>query len=394
VTVEELQKFSKTLTLLYVEDNADTRVMTEVLLREYFDTIITASNGKEGLEKFTAEDIDIVITDINMAQMDGLSMAREIKAIDENIPVLIFSAYNDSESFMEAIKIGIDGYLVKPIDMEQIYHTLNRALKAVKAQKENEAYKKELQKKVEEQLAILRQKDEMLVEQSRFAAMGEMIDIIAHQWKQPLHTIIMHASLIESYLKEDAEVPKEELESFLQNIDQKVSYLLETLQEFRSFLRPNTTKQHVALRDAIRSALLLLKDELTLHGVDIRVECMENVYIYAYHNDIKQLLINTITNAKEAMIAQEIPKSQRVITLRCHSLEEGICLEVRDSGKGIPEDIIDKIFTMNFTTKENSGGTGIGLYMCALIAQKHNATIKAYNDNGAVIQICFKKQSA
>ena len=385
VDLEKLLHFSKKLTLLYVEDNQDTREMTQILLGEYFDKIILAVDGEDGYEKYLNNKVDLIITDINMPKLDGLSFARKVKEQDSEIPILIFSAYNDNENFMEAIKIGVDGYLVKPLDIEQMNQTLYKAIQLVKHQHDSKAYQKSLEEEVE-------QKDNIIIEQSRLAAMGEMIDIIAHQWKQPLNTIIMHASLIEAYLQE-GNLPQKELEEFLENIDTKVNYLLETLQEFRSFFRPNTTLGSISLRESIKSSLLLLKDDLIAHSVEIDIECSEECHIKAYPNDIKQLLINTITNAKEAMVEQKIPSTQRRVMIRCKKEDTKVVLEIADSGAGIPEEMLEDIFTMNFTTKSQNGGTGIGLYMCALICEKYNASIKAYNDNGAVIRIEFDEKN-
>jgi len=375
--------YAQNLQVLYVEDDQEIRELTAMLLEDFFYNIITASNGLEGIEKFKEHHIDLVLTDINMPHMDGMTMAKEIKNIDPDIPILIFSAYNDSEYFLEAIKIGIEGYLVKPIDMEQLQQTLSKTVRAIQIKQEHKAYQESLQAKII-------QKDKMLLEQSKHAAMGEMIDIIAHQWKQPLNSIVMHASMIESSLDStDKETLQNEFLECYSNLNLQIDHLLSTLNEFRTFLRPNNKLETIQLKSIIASTLVLLKDELLANQINVNVLCDKELSLKVYPNDIKQLLINIITNAKEEISNNDVATDAREIIIKAYQNDTNIVLEIKNSGSVIDEAIIEDIFTMNFTTKEQSGGTGIGLYMCSLICKKYNAKIRAYNDNYAVFAITF-----
>ncbi|QOP44585.1 EAL domain-containing protein [Sulfurimonas sediminis] len=124
IEIKEVTRYSQSLKLLYVEDDIDAREITTMLLEDFFDTIIVAENGQEGLEKFQKEHIDIIITDINMPHMNGLEMAKKIRAIDIEVPIIILSAHNEEDFFLKSIQIGINGYLLKPIDMKQLSSTI------------------------------------------------------------------------------------------------------------------------------------------------------------------------------------------------------------------------------------------------------------------------------
>ena len=389
--IDTIIKHSQNLQVLYVEDNQDTREMTLMILEDFFETIIIACDGQEGYERFKEHPIDLIITDINMPNMDGLTMIQEIKKLNPDIPVLIFSAYSDSSHFMQAIKLGVDGYLIKPIDIEQFQQSLYKCIHNIQIQKENQEYQKKLEDKVAQQIEVLRHKDKMLLEQSKHAAMGEMIDIIAHQWKQPLNSIVMHTSLLECSLDiMDKDTLKEKFLDYHDNLNVQVDNLLTTLDEFRSFFRPNSNLETVSLQNIIDSTLVLLKDELISHQIELTYQCETSLNLKVNANDLKQLFINIITNAKEEMVKTNIPSNQRKINIHCYKNEdEKIIIEIKNSGDGIDEKIIKDIFKMNFTTKSNEGGTGIGLYMCTLICEKYGATIEAYNDNGAVFRITF-----
>jgi PAS domain S-box-containing protein len=134
--LEELIVYTKNLTLLYVEDNKEARESTISILEEFFPTIIIGVNGEDGLNKFKENEIDLIITDINMPKMNGLEMIDEVNAIDKNIPILVLSAYNESGYFMESIKVGVDGYLLKPIEIEQFLGVLEKVVEKIKLKKD------------------------------------------------------------------------------------------------------------------------------------------------------------------------------------------------------------------------------------------------------------------
>lgn len=122
--LDEVIRYSQTLKLLYVEDNPDSREATQLIFDEFFKEIIVAVDGQDGYEKFQKHSIDIIITDINMPRLDGLKMIKKIREIDSDVPILVLSAYNESGYFMESIKIGVEGYLLKPIDINQFLGSL------------------------------------------------------------------------------------------------------------------------------------------------------------------------------------------------------------------------------------------------------------------------------
>ena len=383
VETDTIIDYAKNLQILYVEDDPDIQESTIIILEIFFEKVITASNGLEGIEKFKNHTIDIIITDINMPFMNGLDMAKEIKKINMNVPILISSAYNDTNYFLEAITIGVEGYLLKPLDLEQFKQGLYKAINAIRIQREHKLYQDKLKNR-------LVQKSKILLEQSKLVAMGEMIDIIAHQWKQPLNSIVMHASMIENSLESmDKEALQNEFQECYSNLNMQIDHLLETLNEFRTFFRPNNTLEVVSIQSIIDSTLVLLKDELLSHQIQIHVECDPKLSLKVYPNDIKQLFINIIINAKEAMVNNNVASNQREIFIKCYKQNSHIILQIKNSGSSIDESIIENIFNMNFTTKQESGGTGIGLYMCSLICEKYNAEIKAYNDDGVVFEITF-----
>ena len=133
IDIKQILKYTKNLKLLYVEDNKEAREAIQPVLQNFFDNIEIAYDGQEGLEKFDQanqkhQKFDLVLTDINMPRLNGLEMIESIRKIDSNIPILVLSAYNESEYFMDSIKFGVDGYLLKPIDMKQFLAVLKKII--------------------------------------------------------------------------------------------------------------------------------------------------------------------------------------------------------------------------------------------------------------------------
>jgi two-component system, OmpR family, response regulator VanR len=127
--VSKLKSYTKKLKLLYVEDNEETRASTLLMLERFFDEIILAVDGKDGLEKFNIYNPDAIFTDINMPNLDGLQMIDKIKSsVHKKIPILVFSAHDESDYLLKAIKSGVDGYMIKPVEVEQLVEELCRII--------------------------------------------------------------------------------------------------------------------------------------------------------------------------------------------------------------------------------------------------------------------------
>ena len=142
VNAQELQKLTKQFNVLLVEDDAGAREILQNILSRFFNSVIVAQNGEEGLEKFRDNKIDLVVTDINMPKMNGLEMSKEIKQIDPDSHILIISAHNETNYFIEAIKLGIDGFVLKPVDVNDLMQMLFKIAKSLTLKKEAKEFEK------------------------------------------------------------------------------------------------------------------------------------------------------------------------------------------------------------------------------------------------------------
>lgn len=231
-----------------------------------------------------------------------------------------------------------------------------------------------------------KKKDRMLEQQSKMAAMGEMMDAVAHQWKQPLNALSMMSDMLQ-YDFDHGLVDKQYIEELTVNSRTQIDHMVNTLQEFRNFFRPDSEKKELfSIADAIESVQILMKDELLKNGVTFHTSIEDNLQVKGQKNQFKHLFINLISNSIDAF--NEKNQKQNHLYLRAYKKESDICIEFEDNAGGVPSHVINDIFKPHVTTKKEGKGTGIGLYMSSQIVQKCNGTISVKNsDIGALFTI-------
>ena len=211
-------------------------------------------------------------------------------------------------------------------------------------------------------------KEQLLFQQSKMAAMGEMLGNIAHQWRQPLSTI-SSASTGAKLQKEMDCLSDSQLNSALTAINASAQYLSQTIEDFRSFFNPNNNKtSEINILDTIDKTLKLVKSQFVSKDIEI-IQKIENYKLLTIDNELVQVLINILNNAKDALLKVEDQK--RYIFINTYKDNSNFIIEIKDSAKGIPKDIINRVFEPYFTTKHQSVGTGIGLYMSQEIINNH-----------------------
>jgi len=247
-----------------------------------------------------------------------------------------------------------------------------------------------LELKIKEEVQKNRNKDKKLLCQSRLAQMGEMISMIAHQWRQPLGAI-SSASIdlkMQSELKcfdlgqkQEAQSYEEYVNNSLNDIDEFVQNLTNTIDDFRNFYKPNKKLIAVTVEDIIEKSLNIIKSSLANKSIRVIKEYNSKEKIELYDNEMMQVFLNILKNAQDNFIENSIKNPYIKIAT------ENRRILIYDNGGGIPENIIDKIFDPYFSTKDEKNGTGLGLYMSkTIIEEHHNGKLTAKNiDEG----VCF-----
>ncbi len=213
----------------------------------------------------------------------------------------------------------------------------------------------------------LKEKERLLVQQSKMASMGEMLGNIAHQWRQPLSSISTIATGI--LVQKEIGVSNEADEIHgLKEINNSVQYLSETINDFREFFKQNKEKQCFNLGNTYKRTLNILKAKFQSKDIEV-IENIEDVQIYALENEIIQVMMNILNNARDVLETKE--EQKRYIFVNIFQKENNAIIEIKDNGGGVPDEIIHRIFEPYFTTKHQSQGTGIGLYMSYEMITKH-----------------------
>ncbi|MDK9693355.1 MAG: ABC transporter substrate-binding protein [Sulfurimonas sp.] len=271
-----------------------------------------------------------------------------------------------------------------------------------KKNRELETLKEDLQYRVDEAVREMQQKESYMFHKSRLAQMGEMISMVAHQWKQPLSSIaalqisILMAIELEEYDLSDAKEREKFLvllEEKLKKIGVQTQELSAIISEFSDFYRPNKLQEDVNFNALITKAYKLLEDSLLSEKIDLCLELNSQATLKIFKNEFLQALLNIINNAREQLKEKNIKDAQ--IVIKSYDKEDVCVVEISDNALGIKKDIIEKIFDPYFSTKFEKNGTGLGLYMAkSIIEQHHKGKIYAQNiSNGAKFTIEIGRQN-
>ncbi len=261
--------------------------------------------------------------------------------------------------------------------MTALTHLINRT------SAELELLNRSLEKRVKEEVKKNRQKEHLLLQQNRHAAMGEMIRNIAHQWRQPLNALAMEMQSIEAAYDDkrlDGIFLRDRVERGMLLIEQMSA----TIDDFRNFFMPGKAKVDFSLSETIRDVLVIVEATFRHLGIEVVLDGMEEPVIYWGHeNEFAHVILNLLNNAKDAMVATGVAKPKVTVGIRRGTRE--ILITVEDNGGGIDPKVMEWIFDPYFTTKQDTKGMGVGLYMSKMIIEEHmGGSLGAQNsDEGA-----------
>jgi len=236
----------------------------------------------------------------------------------------------------------------------------------VQAKQQLEELNRSLQQQVEQTVAELRTKDQVLISQGRQAAMGEMIGNIAHQWRQPLNALSILISNIQLARMND-ELTDQYMAEAAANADRLIQKMSSTINDFRNFFHPDKAKVPFSARQQINAAVQLVEAAFRNNGISIQVEEGPDCQLIGFPNEFSQVLLNLLGNARDAIV--ETGNRQGLISISLAAQAGMGIVTVQDNGGGVPDEISDKIFEPYFSTKKM--GTGIGLYMSKMIIERN-----------------------
>jgi len=400
------------ISILFVEDEELLRAIYERILDKFVSRLYVAENGKEGLELYEKYQPDLIITDIMMPVMDGLEMVEYIRRDDNNVRLVILSAYGEAEYFMDAIKIGVNSFLLKPVETKKLTSLVEELAKGILLErevKEEELKRKmaednlkrlneELEKRIEERTVDLkkeireriqaenelkhlnltlenrvkeelkkRQKQQrLIIQKSKLESMGELAAGIAHEINQPLGGISMGLDNILFKQSNDG-ISEQYLTNKIDALFKDIDRIRQIINHVRVFSRDQqaVVSEVVDANEVINDALSLVSKQYQSHNIEVVLNLSDNCQIVGNKYRLEQVILNLLSNAKYAVDMKQVRVRSnsyiKTITINSFIENNQVVIEIVDNGVGIPQKNIDNIFDMFFTTKDVENGTGLGL---------------------------------
>lgn len=427
--------------VLVVDDDPILRTQIKHLASKFVSEIQVAADGIEGLELWRQWQPNVVVTDIFMPRMNGLEMSEVIKIEDPDAQIIVITSDRDSESLRRALLIGVERYITKPVDMHLLADAIAKCVRdqqqtvdlrlsrqvasltqALRVQlEEKKIAEEELKKEKAEQRVLINQLEEahnQLLQSEKMASIGQLAAGIAHEINNPvgfvnsnLGSLLLYVekllTLIAAFEQHEPELPVESRNALARiKKETDIAYLRDDIrdllneslgglqrvkrivQDLKDFSHVGESEMQWAnLEDGLESTLNVVWNELKYKTEVIKdfgkipeVECIPS--------QLNQVFMNLLVNAGHAI------KEKGTITLRTWQDAENVCVEVADTGSGIPPEIINRIYDPFFTTKPVGTGTGLGLSITHGIIRKHNGRIEVASEvgKGTTFRIFIPKQ--
>ena len=262
-------------------------------------------------------------------------MIRQMKEIDNNLTVILTTAYSDTNYFIEAIELGVEHYLLKPLNIDDVFIKIEKA------------YKNKYQ-------------EHILNHSAKISLIGEMLQNIGHHWRQPLSVISTSASGMK-FKKELGELDDEEFNRSIDTIVNNSEYLSKTLLELSSFIKSDEKKVNIKLHKLIEDVVNKIDYKLVSEDVHLILDIDNSIELKTYIHILSQVFLEILKNSIEAFIQNGIEK--RYIFFQVKFINEEIVINIKDNAGGVSEQIINKIYEPYFTTKHKAQGIGLSLYL-------------------------------
>lgn len=380
--------------ILVVDDEEDVHTVTHLTL----DDFIFEAKPVEIMDAFSAEealrilrenpDTAIVLLDVVMETTTaGLDLVKKIRQELKNSFVRIILRTGQPGYAPErevVLNYDINDYKTKTeLTSENIFTLVTSGLRSFKSLVILESYRSDLQKKVEEAVQEIREKDHIIIRQSRQAAVSELISNISHQWRQPLNTVMALIQNLEYAEEITMELVTEKTEKAMEIIQN----MSDTIDDLRFFFEPVEELQDFSISEVIEKTRKLISPTLEHEKINLQIEVKNECIINGYRNDYAQVALQIINNSRDALRKSNV--AEKVIKILVDKTEDGSLLQISDNGGGIDKSLFEHIFEPYVTSKFKGPGRGLSLYMCQIVIEKNmSGQISAENNEfGAVFKI-------
>ena len=350
------------------------------------DVIKILNNQTESMSEIMNEN-QLEIKDFINALINELTIITFAMVILVIVIALLMSSYLSKK--IENILVGTKKFANNELDYRikvtskdeigQLENSFNEmAGKIEDLIKEEKKLNCNLEQKVQIETSKQKEQEQLLIQQTRLAAMGEMIGNIAHQWRQPLNALgLVLQNLKFSY--DMGELDEKMMDKSINKADMLTKNMSKTIDDFRNFFKPNKSKEKFGINENVNKAIELVESTFEHHNIKLEKNfSSDELEFHGFPNEFSQVILNILTNAKDAIIENKILNPLVIVETKIEN--DNICISIKDNANGIDENIVNKIFEPYFTTKDEGKGTGIGLYMSKIIIENNmNGKIEVEN---------------
>ena len=360
------------ISILIVEDEVTVLDSLHNIIGRRYSKVYTAKNGLKALDIFRKEDIDLVLTDIRMPGMDGITMLQKMKAQKSNLRRLVMSAYSESKYFLQAIDLGVDGYIVKPFLKDKILEAIEKSAKSILNEKFAKQSKQQLASSEKELRELNDTKD-------------KFFSIIGHDVKTPVSTIASYSSLL---VDEFEEMEKEEIFQIIKIIKNSSFRAIDLLKNLLEWAKVQTgaisfNPEIINICDTIDEEVDFASNLWKKKNISIRDTPKADNFIYADRNMVQTVFRNLLSNA-----IKFTPENGTIelFSQRINQNGDFIQINIKDTGVGISKNILPTLFSIkeNYSSEGTSGekGTGMGLLFCKEFIDIQGGNIQAESTLG------------
>lgn len=336
----KLDKNLANLSVLYVEDDATVNAIVTNILKTLKIKIFSVKDGIEGLEEFQKNHYDLIISDINMPNMDGLEMSKLIREINPKIPIILVSGNSDYATFLKSIEYGVNGYLIKPINLMTLVKELSRVMEPVAMQKE------------------LEEKNKLLQVKNRELMIAKTINMIAHQWKQPLTTINAIASSMK-IKNELGELSKTSLSDGLDNIVHHTKSLSLVIEKFK-ILSDDKQITEFNFSELLEKLEFMIGAICINNNIKLNLRNIHDYKIKSNKSEFLIVLVDIVLNSVKQF--QKFPQANNEINIYSTITPLAVYINIKDNAGGFSDACLARAGEFYYS-EDSLNSKGLGLYL-------------------------------
>ena len=351
--------------ILVVDDEPNILRAMSLVLQPEFDVTVTKTGDKAVKKIRQGRDFDVISLDLQMPGLSGIESLKAVKQLSPSTEVLIVTAHSDTESTRGALKLGAYDYIDKPFSNAELVASIRKGV-----ERRSNAIGAE---KTKEQLAFVKAQ---LMQSEKFSAIGQLLAGVAHELNNPLTTIMGSSEIL--LLRKCS---PDKTRNYLEKINESSLLCKNIVQKLLAFSRKEESKQeYIQVNHVIESTLELKQHDFKVDSIEVVKQLADNMpCTMADFYELQQVFLNMINNAHQAM---KMHAGKKTLTVKSTFDEKVIRINFLDTGPGIPEKNLQKIFEPLFTTKKRGEGAGLGLSICYEIIKKHKGDIFVANGQG------------